>query len=215
MNLRTTVTVISTLVLFLVISINYGLYQKSEKERYAKNLFAISKEFDTKNGTHAKEVSELLYNTSELKKAYKADSAQLSDAQRKLKLAAQEIDNLKVKLNEADSYIKNDIVSSPDTFTVVVKDCNLLDSIKPIKTNNWDIQFKVEDCTLKVIPKYSCSITTVVDRRADRSTLRGRKRLFLARWVNPRYTYMATTTTDDKDARINDSVYIKFNKGNR
>ena len=193
---------------------NWGLEQKREKERMEQNLFNKTKEFTTKYGEYAKETSELRYTVTELKKAYKADSTQLSVSQKQLKKAAEEITSLNIKLKDADTYISNIIESKPDTFIVTVpidKD-SLLTKIEPIKTKHWDIKFKLENNKLKVIPKYTCEVTTVVDRRADYYTLKGRKRFFLARLINPRYQYLATTKVDDKDAKITNTVYIKFQK---
>lgn len=192
----------------------WGLEQKHEKERMEQNLFNKTKEFTTKYGEYAKETSELRYTVTELKKAYKADSTQLSISQKQLKKAAEEITNLNIKLKDADTYISNIIESNPDTFivTVPVDKDSLLAEIEPVKTKHWDIKFKLENNKLKVIPKYTCEVTTVVDRRADYYTLKGRKRFFLARIINPRYQYLATTKIDDKDARITNTVYIKFQK---
>ena len=192
----------------------WGLEQKHEKERMEQNLFNKTKEFTTKYGEYAKETSELRYTVTELKKAYKADSTQLSISQKQLKKAAEEITNLNIKLKDADTYISNIIESKPDTFIVTVpidKD-SLFAEVGPIKTKHWDIKFKLENNKLKVIPKYTCEVTTVVDRRADYYTLKGRKRFFLARLINPRYQYLATTKVDDKDAKITNTVYIKFQK---
>ena len=192
----------------------WGLEQKHEKERMEQNLFNKTKEFTTKYDEYAKETSELRYTVTELKKAYKADSLQLSVSQKQLKKAAEEITNLNIKLKDADTYISNIIESKPDTFivTIPVDKDSLLTKIEPIKTKHWDIKFKLENNKLKVIPKYTCEVTTVVDRRADYYTLRGRKRFFLARLINPRHQYLATTKVDDKDAKITNTVYIKFQK---
>ena len=192
----------------------WGLEQKHEKERMEQNLFNKTKEFTTKYDEYAKETSELRYTVTELKKAYKADSTQLSISQKQLKKAAEEITNLNIKLKDADTYISNIIESNPDTFivTVPVDKDSLLAEIEPVKTKHWDIKFKLENNKLKVIPKYTCEVTTVVDRRADYYTLKGRKRFFLARLINPRYQYLATTKVDDKDAKITNTVYIKFQK---
>ena len=192
----------------------WGLEQKREKERMEQNLFNKTKEFTTKYGEYAKETSELRYTVTELKKAYKADSTQLSVSQKQLKKAAEEITSLNIKLKDADAYISNIIESKPDTFTVTIPidGDSLLTKIEPIKTKHWDIKFKLENNKLKVIPKYTCEITTVIDRRTDYYTLKGRKRFFLARLVNPRYQYLATTKVDDKDAKIINTVYIKFQK---
>ena len=192
----------------------WGLEQKHEKERMEQNLFNKTKEFTTKYDEYAKETSELRYTVTELKKAYKADSTQLSVSQKQLKKAAEEITNLNIKLKDADTYISNIIESKPDTFivTIPVDKDSLLTKIEPIKTKHWDIKFKLENNKLKVIPKYTCEVTTVVDRRADYYTLRGRKRFFLARLINPRHQYLATTKVDDKDAKITNTVYIKFQK---
>ena len=192
----------------------WGLEQKHEKERMEQNLFNKTKEFTTKYDEYAKETSELRYTVTELKKAYKADSSQLSVSQKQLKKAAEEITSLNIKLKDADTYISNIIESKPDTFTVTIpidKD-SVLSKIEPIKTKHWDIKFKLENNKLKVIPKYTCEITTVVDRRVDYYTLKGRKRFFLARLINPRHQYLATTKVDDKDAKITNTVYIKFQK---
>ena len=192
----------------------WGLEQKHEKERMEQNLFNKTKEFTTKYDEYAKETSEIRYTVTELKKAYKADSTQLSVSQKQLKKAAEEITNLNIKLKDADTYISNIIESKPDTFivTIPVDKDSLLTKIEPIKTKHWDIKFKLENNKLKVIPKYTCEVTTVVDRRADYYTLRGRKRFFLARLINPRHQYLATTKVDDKDAKITNTVYIKFQK---
>ena len=192
----------------------WGLEQKHEKERMEQNLFNKTKEFTTKYDEYAKETSELRYTVTELKKAYKADSSQLSVSQKQLKKAAEEITSLNIKLKDADTYISNIIESKPDTFIVTIpiyKD-SVLSKIEPIKTKHWDIKFKLENNKLKVIPKYTCEITTVVDRRVDYYTLKGRKRFFLARLINPRHQYLATTKVDDKDAKITNTVYIKFQK---
>ena len=192
----------------------WGLEQKHEKERMEQNLFNKTKEFTTKYDEYAKETSELRYTVTELKKAYKADSSQLSVSQKQLKKAAEEITSLNIKLKDADTYISNIIESKPDTFIIAIpidKD-SVLSKIEPIKTKHWDIKFKLENNKLKVIPKYTCEITTVVDRRADYYTLKGRKRFFLARSINPRHQYLATTKVDDKDAKITNTVYIKFQK---
>ena len=192
----------------------WGLEQKHEKERMEQNLFNKTKEFTTKYDEYAKETSELRYTVTELKKAYKADSSQLSVSQKQLKKAAEEITSLNIKLKDADTYISNIIESKPDTFIVTIpidKD-SVLSKIEPIKTKHWDIRFKLENNKLKVIPKYTCEITTVVDRRVDYYTLKGRKRFFLARLINPRHQYLATTKVDDKDAKITNTVYIKFQK---
>ena len=193
---------------------NWGLGQKREKERMEQNLFNKTKEFTTKNGEYAKETSELRYTVTELKKAYKADSTQLSVSQKQLKKAAEEITNLNIKLKDADTYISNIIESKPDTFIVDLPSSadSLVSNIKPIKSKHWDISFSIENNKLKVLPKYKCEITTVIDRRADYYTLKGRKRFFLARLINPRYQYLATTKVDDKDAKITNTVYIKFQK---
>lgn len=192
----------------------WGLEQKHEKERMEQNLFNKTKEFTTKYDEYAKETSELRYTVTELKKAYKADSTQLSVSQKQLKKAAEEITSLNIKLKDADTYISNIIESKPDTFIVDLPSSadSLVSNIKPIKSKHWDISFSIENNKLKVLPKYKCEITTVIDRRADYYTLKGRKRFFLARLINPRYQYLATTKVDDKDAKITNTVYIKFQK---
>ena len=132
----------------------WGLEQKYEKERMEQNLFNKTKEFTTKYDEYAKETSELRYTVTELKKAYKADSLQLSSTQKQLKKAAEEITSLNIKLKDADTYISNIIESKPDTFIVDLPSSadSLVSNIKPIKSKHWDISFSIEN-GLKIIPK--------------------------------------------------------------
>lgn len=212
--MKDTILIIFGVLISWTVLVNWGVEQKNEKERMAQNLFSKTKELTTKQGEHAKETTELRYTINELNKAYKADSSRLSVSQRQLKKAAEEIENMGIKLKDADTYISTLLESKPDTFIVDLPSSadSLVSNIKPIKSKYWDISFSIENNKLKVLPKYKCEITTVIDRRADYYTLKGRKRFFLARIINPRYQYLATTKSDDKDAKINNTVYIKFQK---
>lgn len=212
--MKDTILIILGVLISWVALVNWGIEQKNEKERMTQNLFSKTKEFTTKYGEYAKETTELRYTIGELKKVYKADSSQLSVSQKQLKKAAEEIENMGIKLKDADTYISNLLESKPDTFIVDLPSSadSLVSNIKPIKSKHWDISFSIENNKLKVLPKYKCEITTIIDRRADYYTLKGHKRFFLASLINPRYQYLATTKVDDKDAKITNTVYIKFQK---
>ena len=96
--MKDTILIILGVLISWAVLVNWGIEQKNEKERMTQNLFSKTKEFTTKYGEYAKETTELRYTIGELKKAYKADSSQLSVSQKQLKKAAEEIENMGIKL---------------------------------------------------------------------------------------------------------------------
>jgi len=214
-NVLLTCTIISTFVL--------GLFKYNDHNEIARlnnNLSATTKQWQDEKGRHVTEVSELRVTNKELTKAYKKDYFQLSgEYEAQLKEVANELSDLNIKLRNAESYNSVDLSVSNDSLvtTIVYDRDSVLNSIKPIKTDHLEINFKVKGDTLIVSHKYSAKIITGVSREVDMYTDNGKRRFFIARWVNPRWQYSAKNVVDDIDANIVSAVHINFqrNKGKR
>ena len=214
---KDTVAVVATIT--TVILGIWGFNQKAEKERFESNLYQRTEQWTDEKGRLVTEVTKLTYSNSELKKISNADSSKLSAAEKKLYVAAKEIEELRIKHKDVESYNKADFEVKNDSLkTIIVYDKDsVLKELKPIKTDHLTLDFKVDGDTLTVSHTYKASIITVVNRKVDMYTASGKKRFILARVVNPRYEYFATNRIDDPNAAVTSDIYIEFQnkKGKR
>lgn len=209
-NVKETVLIVSIISsIFLGI---WGQKQKAEADRYRDNLYSKTVQWTDENGRLITEVSELRFTLSELKSVNIKDSANYSAAQKELLLAKKNIEEMGIKLNNAESYFKSELAVKTDSIiTSIVKDgTGATIALNPIKTANLELSFTVIGDSVLVDHLYKTNIVTIVNRKKDKLTSNGRKRLFIARWVNPRYDYWATTRADDPNAKLNNTIYIEF-----
>lgn len=204
-----TVVLLSIATTFLATSL---AKQKKETERYRQNLYAQTVEWEDEEGRLIKEVSELRYTHKELKAVASMDSARLNKAQKDLLQANKTIESLNIKLKDAESYYKGELEVKYDSLisTISKDSTGQITAIKPIKTPYLEVTFEVHGDTVKLNHIYRTNIETVVNRKEDPLTKYGNKRIFIARWVRPRYNYWATTKVEDPKAVINNAVYINF-----
>ena len=183
----------------------------------SNNLYHKEQQWTDEKGRLVTEVQELQFTTSELRSMHSADSTKLSDTQKQLYTAAKEIESLGIKLKDAISYNSSHIsVDNSGLVTTIDKDDNgAIIALNPIKTKHLQIDFEVKSDTILVNHKYETDVTTVVNRKENKYTYSGKKRFFLARWINPRYEYWSTNVADDPDAKITSSVYLNFGNYNK
>ena len=216
-NIKDTVLVLS--ILSSIVLGVWGQKQKQEAERAHQNLHRMEIEWVDEQGRHVKEVTELRYTTRELEAARKAKEQDLSDAQKELKKAAKRIEEMGIKLNRVEGYTGIDFEVVKDSLkTAILRDSkDSIIGIAPIKTPHLNIEFEVKRDTIVVSSKYNANLTVVLNRKPDKLTKKGNRRFFIARWVDPRYDYWATTSIDDPDATIESVLHINFQdkKGKR
>jgi hypothetical protein len=212
----------TVLILSVVSSIFLGIWgqkQKEEAERAHHNLHRREIEYVDEYGRHVKEVTELRYTLSEALAVKKAKEKDLSAAQLELKKAVIKIEEMGIKLKRTENYTNVDFEVIKDSLrSVILRGAeNSVVGIAPISTPHLDIQFTVDSDSVLATAKYKANITTVLNRKPDKLTKNGNKRLFLARLIDPRYDYWATVVIDDPDATINSVVHINFQdkKGKR
>jgi hypothetical protein len=193
----------------------WGKLQKDEAKRAINNLHSTTIQYEDEKGRLVTEVTELRFTTKELKQIAKQDSAKLSSVQKKLLKAHGKITELNIKERNAESINIADLSVFNDSLVTTAEydKKGLLKALKPIKTDNLEISFNVLSDTVVVNHKYKTEITTIVKREADKTTKNGKKRFFLARWVNPRWQYSAINVSDDKKAKIASAIHIKFQRG--
>lgn len=209
-NIKEIVT-IGSIIVAIVTTMGWN-NQKKETERYRQNLYAQTVEWEDAEGRLIKEVSELRYTHKELKAVASMDSARLNKAQKDLLQANKTIESLNIKLKDAESYYKGELEVKYDSLisTISKDSTGQITAIKPIKTPYLEVTFEVHGDTVKLNHIYRTNIETVVNRKEDPLTKHGNKRIFIARWVRPRYNYWATTKVEDPKAVINNAVYINF-----
>lgn len=216
-NIKEAVTILS-----VVAAIGFGYWgklQSQEASRATSNLYSKTIQWEDEKGRLVTETSELRFTTQELRNINRQDSARLNEVQKKLWKASKAIEDLKVKERNVESVNIVGLEARRDSLVTipVYNEDNVLKELKPIKTDNLLIEFEVTSDTIYVNHLYTSEITTVVSRKVDKFTSKGRKRLFLARWVNPRWEYTAMNVSDDPNAEITSAINIKFqkNKGKR
>jgi hypothetical protein len=190
-----------------------------EIARLENNLTATTEQYQLANNKWVTETTELRFTNDELKNISKLDSSKLSDLQKKLLKANEAIDELNIKAKDVENINIIDLnVSNDDLVSDIVYDeDNALKEIEPIKTDHLSIEFEVKGDKILVSHEYTSEITTVVSRSADRLTNSGKKRIFIARWINPRWKYSAKNISNDPNAKIESAISINFqrNKGSR
>ena len=209
-NIKEIVTV-GSIIVAIVTTMGWN-NQKKEAERYRQNLYSHTVQWKDEEGRLIKEVSELRYTHKELKAVASMDSARLNKAQKDLLQANKTIESLNIKLKDAESYYKGELEVKYDSLisTLSKDSTGQITAIKPIKTPHLEVTFEVHGDTVKLNHIYRTNIETVVNRKEDPLTKHGNKRIFIARWIRPRYNYWATTKVEDPKAVINNAVYINF-----
>lgn len=215
MKLIIYITAISLILISLLSYIN--IRNTKEIDRLSNNLYSKQVQWADEKGRLVTEVTELRFTTTELKKMRGADTTKLSAVQKQLYDASLRIKELGIKENDvigynnAEIYVKNDSL-----ITTIDKDNKgSIIGLKTIKTPNLELTFDVKSDTILVSHKYKTNVTTVLNRKVDKHTYSGKKRFFLARWINPRYEYWSTNVVDDKNAEIKSDVYINFGRYNK
>lgn len=200
------------------ITLGWMNHQKGqENKRLENNLYSKTVQYADAEGRLITEVTELRITTKELKQAAKKDANERSELENKLVEAKGVIEDLGIKVKDAERYHKNEIeaihrdletsmVFRPDTVY------KKLVAINPIKTPNLEIEFEVNDDNIKVDHKYKADVYTVVNRKKTMFTKNGKKRFFVARWINPKWQYSAASMINDPDAEIKSSVDIDFQR---
>lgn len=209
-NIKNSVTIIS-IIIAIITSVGWSK-QKVETERYRQNLYSTTVQWTDEQGRLITEVSELRYSYRELQAVAKMDSTKLNKAQRDLLKANNTIKELNIKLKDTESYFKGELEVKHDSLiTIASKDSiGQIIALKPIKTPHLEIEFFVENDTIKLNHIYRTNIETVVNRKEDKLTKSGNRRFFIARFIKPRYDYWATTRVEDPNAKINNTVFINF-----
>ena len=213
LNLGKIKDIVTTLsVVVAIITSLYAGFEKQNKDKAVNNLYKKEVQWKDAKGRLVTEVTELNYTTSELRRASASDSTLLSNAEKKLYDASKRIKELGIKLNNVASYNKAEFEVKNDSMVSYIQRDSLgvLKGLKTIKTDNLTIDFNVQKDTVLVSSLYKANMVVVINRKEDYKTKKGNRRLFLARWVNPRYRYWATTEIDDPKAKITTDTYINF-----
>lgn len=216
-NIKDTFTILSIVSVMLLGWLKYN--DTKEINRLNNNITSVKKEWKTKTGELVTQVTELRFTNKELKQIAERDSSELSDLQKQLWEAGQVIKTLDIKERNAESVNIADLIVSNDSLvtTIQYNEDMSLKALKPIKTDNLSINFKVSGDSIIIDHVYNAKINTVVSREVDKVTSSGKRRFFLARWLNPRWKYYASNYSDDPNAKLDSAIYIKFqhNKGKR
>ena len=187
---------------------------KQEVSRITNNLNQKTSQWEDERGRLVTEVTELRVTNKELKSVAKKDSSNLSKIEKTLLRANKEIEALKIKAKDVESYNEVLLESRNDNLVTeaVYNEDKKLTKIEPIMTDHLFIKFHVKEDTIIVNHLYRARITTVVDRERDKTTKNGNKRFFLARLVNPRWQYSAKNVADDRKAILKSAVHINFQR---
>jgi hypothetical protein len=214
-EIKSTVTIASVVVAMVVST--WGLKQQSEKDRLRDNLYHKEVQWKDKEGRLVTEVTELKYSREELRKISKSDSSKLSSTQKELYKVAKELEVLGIKTKDVESYNKAKLEVKYDSLVsnVIKDDKGCITELEPIKTDNLSIDFIVKTDSVLVNYKYKADVTAILNRKVDKFTYKGKKRFFLARLINPRYSYWSTNVVSDPNAEIKSDVYINFGRFNK
>lgn len=190
----------------------WGNLQRQEAQRATDNLYSKTIQWEDEKGRLVTETTELRYTVSELKDISKRDKESLSEAERKVAEAAETIKELGIKARNVDRYenVSFEVADSAET-KIVYRD-KKLEKIEPIRTKHMDIDFIIKGDKVIAAYKYKGNVKVIINRKVDKETKKGKKRFFLARWVNPRYDYWSTVVSDDKNATITSTDSINFQK---
>lgn len=191
--------------------------QKQETSRVRSNYEYKETQWRDEKGRFIKEVTEKRITIQELKVAAKSDSTKLSDNQKELKLMAEEVKGLNIKLKDVENFDKAEFEVKDSVVTKIKYIDRKLEKIEPIRKKYMDIDFDVRGDEIAVKYAYRGSITLIDNKKVDKYTKSGKKRIFIARWINPRYTYWTTAVSEDPNAEIKVLKHIKVqkNKGKR
>jgi len=185
-----------------------------EIDRLTTNLTSTTTQWQDEKGRLVTEVSELRFTNKELKQIAKLDSTKLSYTQKQLREASEVIKDLRIKAKDVESVNIVDLSVSNDSLVSIptYNEDKSLKALKPIKTEHLEITFDVKKDTVLVSHKYKAKLNTVVSREVDMTTDNGKRRFFIARWINPRYEYSAKNVIDDKKAEIKSAIHINFQR---
>lgn len=210
--IKDTVTVVSIIATLILGVLKYK--DIKEISRLNNNITSTTKQWTDEKGRLVTQVTELRFTNDELERLAHRDSSTLNELEKQLWEAGQTIKDLKIKERNALSYNSVDISVSNDSLVSKAEynDDKSLKALKPIKTDHLSIDFEIKGDTVLVNHSYKAKVSTVVDREVDKITNRGRKRFFIARWINPRWQYSAKSIVDDPNATIESAINIKFQR---
>lgn len=192
----------------------YGIRQNNERNRAENNLYTLTTQWQDERGRLVIETTELRYTVNELRQISKKDSSKLSEAEKKLLQARNVVDNMKIRLRKVESVDRITLESeSGYTAPIVFKTRDTcLFEVKPIVTDNLELNFRQVNDSLIIDHHYKSDIDVVIDRDQGLNK-KGKKRFFLCRWLKPDWIYSSNVVSDDPNAEITSNVYIKFQRG--
>ncbi len=191
----------------------WGHNKKEEAERYYNNYQKEKSEWVDEKGRLVSEITETVTSNQRLKAVHKRDSVNLSEADKQLKQAAKNIEELGLRLKDVKTYYEGKIGVFNDSLVSVLEknDKGEITGLKPIKTEHLEIDFVVEsNDTILITHKYNTDIVIVANRKPTMYTKNGNKRFFIFRKIWPRWKYWHTARVEDPNASINIEVVFNF-----
>jgi len=188
-----------------------------QKQMDTKNNMINAIKYDllyskSKLGKKIAEVNNLKVNYKTLKRFAEVKDAENGSLKHELNLAYETIGDYKIRLRDAENYIKTEFNSKDSSLTKIVFLEPDKIKIDPIRKPHYSIDFRQTENGLVVNHEYWATVTTVISRYPE---LKENGKKHFPNWGNLPWVgwdYKTTASVDDTTADITNIVQISFDR---
>lgn len=192
-----------------IISINKRLI--IENQNISDNLHQYDTRYKTDSSGWALQSSALEVELKDLRKVNRKMFTDLSDYDKKIKIAYKTIQDMDKKLKHVESV--NTLLLQATGNDTIIYNISKIDTMYVVSISDFDDGYlkavfsPINDIELEVSYKYQDNINVIVTKEKDPQD----KRFFLLRWLKPKYKSYSTATTGNpkSEIKINDFIIIK------